>query len=552
MTLCPSLAATLDALTHGHPEAPALIAPGKDARSWHTVTFGELNAQVHRFAHGLSERGVASGDRVLVLIRPSADLYALLFALFRLGAIPVLMDPGMGLSRMLTCIAQAKPRVMVALPIIHALAMANPAAFSSVQLRVTAGRRWLWGGPTLEQCRPDITSEFPDAQAQEDACSLIVFTSGSTGSPKGVQFSRRMMRTQLELLQAGYGWKHGDTMLMCFAAFALFSIACGMTTVLPAMDMSKPARARPADIADALVTHRATHAFASPVIWENLVRDPDASAMSFPSLQQVITTGAPIQVALHQRLAAIFPAEAQLHTPYGATEALPVTTIASAEVLAASASAFAVGQGICVGRPFTGVQVSVIRISDGPIAAWDDTLHVPTGSIGEIVVQGDVVSIGYDANPEANRMSRIRKGDAELYRMGDLGRLDDQGRLWFCGRKAHRIEKASGMLAPVPVETVFNQHPAVRRTALVGVGPRGSQQAVLCVEMEKGARFSPSLIQELKHLARGTVFDGEVSHILHHPGFPVDARHNAKILREELAAWATRRLARHPEKGTVS
>ena len=127
--------------------------------------------------------------------------------------------------------------------------------------------------------------------------------------------------------------------------------------------------------------------------------------------------------------------------------------------------------------------------------------------------------------------------------MGDLGYFDGEGRLWFCGRKSQRVVTGTGTLCTEQVEPVFNTHPEVRRTALVGIGAQGAQRAVLCVELQPGVGRGEHarIIEALRHIGEGHVHTAKVEAFLVHPKFPVDIRHNAKIGRETLAAWAATR-----------
>ena len=538
------------------PAEPALIVPldGEKRRveSWRTVSFGELDELADRYAHGLRAHGAKQGDRVLFLVRPSVEFYAALFALLRLGAVPVLIDPGMGIPRVLQCVEQIRPSVVVAIPLVHAIRTFAPKAFRSAHLNVTAGRRLLWGGPTLDACLADPGEPFAPADVTPGDDALIAFTSGSTGPAKGVVFTHGMFAEQSTLLAARYEWQPGQRMVMCFAAFVLFTVGAGLTTILPAMNMSKPATARPERIVEAANEHHAELAFASPIVWMNLVRVPDPD-LRLTSVQQVITTGAPIAEDLHTRLLARLPEGAALHTPYGATEALPLCTIDSAEILSTAAALSRKGHGTCVGRAFDGVSLEIIRVTDEPIATWSDDLRVEPGQVGEIVASGAMVSPSYKDLDEANAGAKIDRSGVRLHRMGDLGYVDEQGRLWFCGRKSHRLETSSGMVPPVPVENVFNQHPEVFRTALVGVGDRGAQMPVLCVEMEAGKRFGPEVAAELAVLLKGSKWQGVVDLFLAHAGFPVDPRHNSKIKREVLADWAADQVRRgRGEKGKAA
>ena len=145
-------------------------------------------------------------------------------------------------------------------------------------------------------------------------------------------------------------------------------------------------------------------------------------------------------------------------------------------------------------------------------------------------------------------MAKMQSEDGLWHRMGDLGYLDEEGRLWFLGRKSHRVETPQAMLLPVACESIFNQHPHVARTALVGLGEYGKQRPVLIVEAKAGhtpasGTEKEKMIAELMELGAQHEHTREIQDILFHPSFPVDVRHNAKIQRQELVPWAQKRLS---------
>jgi acyl-CoA synthetase (AMP-forming)/AMP-acid ligase II len=236
----------------------------------------------------------------------------------------------------------------------------------------------------------------------------------------------------------------------------------------------------------------------------------------------------------------------QVHTPYGATESLPVTSIGSKEILGETAVRTGEGAGVCVGRPVEGMRAYVIRITDEPIEVWSDQLLVPPGEVGEIVVRGPVVTQGYHNRPEADRLAKIHDlaSGQLLHRMGDVGYLDERGRIWFCGRKSQRVVTPGRTYFTIPCEGVFNVHPAVHRTALVGVPTPGGVRPVLCVERLPEGRKRPEeeLRRELLALGARHEHTRDITTVLFHDAFPVDVRHNAKIFREKLALWAARRI----------
>jgi acyl-CoA synthetase (AMP-forming)/AMP-acid ligase II len=540
-----NVATALRNQARARPDAPALRFPAADYQTdrprWDEWSYGQLDRESDALAAGLaSEAGFVRGERVVVMVRPSLRFYALLFALFKLGAVPVLLDPGMGMGPLLRCVRQIRPTALVAISPVHAVRQFVRGPFATVQKVVTDGSRWFWGGTTLDQCRKPQEAPFPLAECGPDDDAAILFTSGSTGTPKGVVAHQAMLAAEIATIRAMFGFGPGGVMVQCFAAFALFDLSWGHLAVIPKMDLSRPASADPADILAAVEANGATVAFASPIVWQNVLRYCEKTGKKLTSLGRVVTVGAPIPAYLHQRLLPYLAPGTEIATPYGATEGMPVTWVSTGDVLAVEPRVRA-GEGVCVGRPAPGIQIRLARVTDEPIPEWTDATAAPAGEIGEICISGDQVSREYRDLPEANALAKIREGSTLWHRMGDLGRWDDDGRLWFCGRKGHRLTTKQGLVPNVPVEQVFNAHPAVFRSALVGLGSPGDQLPFLLVELETGHGWTPSLEAELRDLAKGTRWEGVVQGMAPHPGFPTDARHNSKIRNEDLREWATAR-----------
>src|SRR5262249_24202433 len=228
------------------------------------------------------------------------------------------------------------------------------------------------------------------------------------------------------------------------------------------------------------------------------------------------------------------------------TEALPIACIGSEEILSETRAMTGRGAGGCVGRPAPSTESAIIPISDDPIESCQDKLCLLVGKSGEIAVYGPQVTQSYCNRPDLTELAKIpdpARGRA-WHRMGDVGYLDEKGRLWMCGRKSQRVTTPSGPMFTIPCEGIFNTHPAVFRSALVGVGPPGNQEPILCVELEPQYRKTDRLALTRELLAIAGKFDQTrpITRILFHRGFPVDIRHNAKIGREKLASWAARRL----------
>jgi acyl-CoA synthetase (AMP-forming)/AMP-acid ligase II len=266
--------------------------------------------------------------------------------------------------------------------------------------------------------------------------------------------------------------------------------------------------------------------------------------ITLPSLKRVVSAGAPVSPANIEQFCTMLVRGVEIVTPYGATEAFPLTAIDSSDILGDTRSLSEKGFGNCVGYPLEGVRVEIVRLTDSPIPQWDDSLPVTDGEIGEIVAQGEMVTREYFRRPQDDTLSKISHGDAFWHRMGDLGWRDKNGRIWFCGRKSHRVTTEKGTLFTIPCEAIFNQHPFVRRSALVGIGPVKNQIPVICIEPEPkgGRRRKKRFIEELSELAQAHVHTRHINTFLIHKAFPVDIRHNSKIFRERLAVWADKKL----------
>jgi olefin beta-lactone synthetase len=539
-----NIAAHLPEMARRQPDTAAIIFPKQGRR----MTFSELDRLSDRIARGLIGAGICRGVRTVLMVTPSPEFFALTFALFKVGAVPVLIDPGLGLKNLRQCLEEAEPLAFIGIPKAHLARMLLGWGKKSLRILITVGPRLFWGGATLaeliEKGGPDVP--FTLARTQHDDVAAILFTSGSTGVPKGAVYSHGNFAAQVEALRQVYDIRPGEIDLPTFPLFALFAPALGMTSVIPQMDFTRPGSVNPSNIINAIHNYGVTTMFGSPALINRVGRYGVEHGVKLPTLRRVISAGAPVPAAVLERFTSLLEPGVQVFTPYGATEALPVCSIGSDEILGTTRAITDAGGGVCIGRPVDGIRLEIIEISDEPVYSWDSSLRVPTGKIGEIIVQGAQVTRGYYNRPDSDHLSKI--GDPEtgsfFHRMGDLGGRDEDGRVWFCGRKSHRLETAAGRLFTIPCEAVFNTHPLVFRTALVGVGAPGDQKPVLCVELEKGVKVDREAVRaELLVIARDHIHTHAIETILFHPGFPVDIRHNAKIFREKLALWAARRLA---------
>lgn len=535
-----NVARHLAAMARTQPDRPAVICAA--GAGYVQYTFRELHEVSDRLAHGLTHIGIRRGMRTVLMVPPSLEFFAMTFALFKVGAVTVLIDPGIGVRNLGICLGEAAPEAFIGVTKAHAARVILGWARKTVRIPLTVGRRIFWGGWTSDQLLSQTSDPYPMVEPNEDETAAILFTSGSTGVSKGAVYTHGIFAAQVEYLQGAFAIRPGEVDLATFPLFALFDPALGMTAVIPDMNASRPGAADPAKLLRAIDDHGVTQMFGSPALLDRLSRHAERDGITIGSLRRVLSAGAPVRVDILERMTRVLPPDAEIQTPYGATEALPVSVISNREILGDTSLETARGGGICVGRPVPQVEVFVIRISDDPIERWSDGLIASPGEIGEIVVRGPIVTREYYGRPESTRLAKIASADGGgiYHRMGDLGRIDAKGRLWFCGRKSHRVVTPGGTLYTIPCEAIFNQHPSVFRTALVGIMNDGVRIPVLCVELEPELR-NPNRKQiesELLVLGAQHPHTQSIRTILFHSGFPVDIRHNAKIAREKLAIWA--------------
>ncbi|MRH86837.1 AMP-binding protein [Nocardia sp. SYP-A9097] len=601
--------------------------------AYRQLTYRELDTWSDTIAAHLVAAGVGRGTRTIVLVLPSPELYAIMLGLLKIGAVPVVIDPGMGLRKMLNCLRAADAEAFIGIPQAHAARVLFGKYFRDVRVKITVGPRWLWGGQTLQSWGTPVATESVVAQDISDAPSahgisarlreliatlegsqskrgttaakavgtaermrpivntrlrtvrdtvvgararweqiaggsvaavddsallservpapadellLIAYTTGSTGPAKAVEMTHGNLSSMVDQVDAARGRVAPDTSLITLPLVGILDMLLGARCVLPPLVPSQVGSTDPAFVADAVNRFGVRTMFASPAVLIPLLRYMERTGTKVPTLHSIYSGGAPVPDWCIAGLREVLAEDAEVHAGYGSTEALPMSTIESRELLGGLVERAHRGEGTCIGRPAEGVRARLVAITDDPLPTWADAEArepelVQTRGIGELVVAGPNVSTRYYWPREANQAGKIADGDTVWHRTGDLAWIDQEGRIWFCGRKSQRVDTADGLMFSVQVEQVFNTLPGVVRTALVGVGPRGSQRPVLCVEAEPG---TDTVLMAAELRTRAVEFDvtAPVMTFLFHSKFPVDIRHNAKIGREQLARWAAQRL----------
>ena len=515
-----------------------------DQLIYESVTYAVLNELSDDYARGLIEYGIGRGVRTALMLTPGLDFIAMFFALFKTGAVPVLIDPGIGIKPLKTCLAEARPAAFIG--VTKAQLARKLLGWAPRVKLVTCGPKLAWGGLNTYQLRKlgQKTSGSVLADTRPNEMAALLFTSGSTGIPKGVVYNHSHFTAQVEMLQTAFDIRSGEVDLPTFPPFALFDPAMGMTTVVPEMDPTRPAKADPKLLVHTIKRFGVTNIFGSPALLNALARHCEAENIHLPGVRRIISAGAAMPVATVRRLQNAIPANAEVFTPYGATECLPVTSVCGSELNEEVERRTAGGEGTCIGKPVAPNRIRIIPVSDNVISSFADTLELPLGIDGEIVVLGPTSTDSYWQREEQTELAKIDDDGNTWHRMGDVGYFDTTGRLWYCGRKSQRVSSQNKNFYADQVEAVFNAHPEVARTALVGIGAVGHQTPILCVELlARLRRKRRERIQfDLLQIGRNHKITESIKEILFHKSFPVDIRHNAKIGREKLSVWAEKKL----------
>ncbi len=529
-----------------YPEMPAIIEAngGSDqAPDYRITSYAALDAESDRIAKALLQWGVQPGQRLVLLVPFGAQFITFVLALLKARIVAVMVDPGMGRNRMLDCLQELSPDGFITIPKVQGMRWLMRGKFPQAKWNVTVNSRWGWGGTALRQLLRQVNEPLPLTQPDPSELAAVIFTTGSTGPPKGVAYTQAIFQHQVDLIQTYYGLESGNKDLACFPLFGLFDCVMGMTTVIPRMDPTRPADVDTRMILDAVRRYSVEQSFGSPALWNTVVGYCKEHHETIPQLKRVLSAGAPVPPHVLQGLQQIIHPEGQIYTPYGATESLPIASIESRTVVNETAARTRQGAGTCVGSRFPQIEWKVIEITDGPIDDIREVREVCQGSIGELMVTGPVVTREYVTRKDQNALHKVVDGKRVWHRMGDVGYLDEYDRFWFCGRKSQRVQTGRGVLFTEPCEAIMNAHPAVYRSALVGAGERGGEHPVLVIEpwekeRPKGVKEETKLIGDLETWAKSHPQTEMITDIRIYPErLPVDIRHNSKIFREQLAQW---------------
>ena len=482
-----------------------------DGADQSSVTFSELDSRVATFAQALVQHGVEAGERVAILVPPSIDLIALVYACWRIGAVTVIADRGLGLNGLGSAVKSSRVQHLVGIrsAVIAARTLRWAPRASLIDLKSLQKSMQLEGLKQLGRPEP-----------KDDAMAAILFTSGATGPAKGVRYTHSQLGAQRDILQRVYNITDADSFVAAFAPFALFGPALGITTGLADMDVTSPATLTAKALDDACRATQATMVFASPAALVNVLKTASSNVNSLHQVRLVMSAGAPVPIETLRHMQKLCP-QAEMHTPYGMTEVLPV-----ADLSLQQREDVGEGSGVCVGRAVDGCNVKVVSI-DGGIS------ELPIGVTGEIVVSAPWMSLGYNRLWLTQQNARFESDGFTWHRTGDVGHIDGDGNLWIEGRVVHMIHTADGSMTPVPIEVACEKISGVKRAAAVGIGDKGVQQLVMVLETDQ-AKEDPAPDQ-LAAQVREALAGLDVVAIWETKKLPVDIRHNSKIDRTALA-----------------
>ncbi|MDQ1053579.1 acyl-CoA synthetase (AMP-forming)/AMP-acid ligase II/pimeloyl-ACP methyl ester carboxylesterase [Arthrobacter sp. SORGH_AS 212] len=532
----------------------AVVEMAPDGTAARSLSWQQLEQKIVALAAGLAKAGVERGSRISLMVPPGVDLTVALYACLRLGAVVVVADAGLGTKGLSRAVKGATPDFIIGID--KALAAAAALGWPGRRISVgtlPAARRRLLGAETslAELTRPGAGSGAaqPAGAADPDAPAAVLFTSGSTGPAKGVLYTHRQLAAMRDTVASTFGIRAGSTLVAGFAPFALLGPALGAVSVTPAMDVTAPRTLTARALADAARAIDATVVFASPAALRNVVATredlDEAGLKALARVELLLSAGAPVPEPLLAEVQQLVPA-ASLHTPYGMTEALPVTDISLEQIREADAETAGGhlqggGNGVCVGKPVHGARLSIIPLAADGTASGTSPV-TDAGVTGEILVSAPHVKDSYDRLWLTQRESAGLPG---WHRTGDVGHFDAAGRLWVEGRLAHVVTAPGAAVTPVGAEQAIERLEGVRLAAVTGVGPSGTQAVVAVVETVPPTRTAgpaePALAASVRTAARTAGV--EISAVLAVPAQPTDIRHNAKIDRTRLSRWATRVLA---------
>ena len=517
-----------------------LLGTDSDRLKYNMLSYQELKERCLQYQRGLLSLGLTPGKKIIMLVTPGHDFLAFSYAIIASGAVPVFIDPGIGTEKLCECIRNSGAEGAILSSKAQLLYFVKRKLFKHMSILVNASPFAVGVGTNLDFFLNFSAAETTPADRAPDSPAMVAFTSGATGTPKGAVFSHQTLASQLQIFKEHFKLRVGSKDLPLLPIFSLYSCALGAGVVYYPTPSGRPLDLDPEQICKAVNDLQIESSFGSPTLWAKIAGFMQVHAIEINSLKKIFIAGTSVAKSLITTLNNVIPS-AQIFTPYGATEALPVTLASQSEITSLSFRAANGMEGIAVGKPLNQVEARVIRIVHGNINSEEQIQDLPAGEIGEIIVKGNNISTTYLNNQNADEANKIKTASGEVWhRIGDACYRDQENNIYYCGRVAHSVENCTKTLFSEPVELIFNRLDKVKRSALI----RYNGKAAIAIEPEP--KFFPAneqdyniFLEELKELASQTLYTKDLQDFFFFKLFPVDARHNAKIFRDQLGELAS-------------
>jgi acyl-CoA synthetase (AMP-forming)/AMP-acid ligase II len=521
-----------------YPDKKIIIFPekSKTTLSYHTLTYGQLQERVNRLAYSLSSLGLKKGDRAVVMVPMSIDLYVIIIALLTMGATTVFIDPWVGKKQIIRCCTLTQPRGFFGIRKAHLLRLLSHEV-RKIPIKVIVGSRSLFAERNLGDLIKRGKGEFQTVPVRKGDTALITFTTGSTGTPKGANRTHAFLLAQQKVLSESIPMSQEDIDLPGLPIFVLKNLAHNVSSVIPLMDFMKPTEVEPSLIVQQIKEWNVTTCVGSPAFFERIADYCLEKNIKLEKIRALYTGGGPVTPELIDNLSHILP-NGTPYIVYGSTEAEPISLLNAEDITQETGKMVNEGYGNCVGKPVKDIEVRILEPTEGPIdfekTDWK-SLEKTSGSIGEIVVTGEHVNKEYYKNPTAVRENKFTDERGRVWhRTGDAGYIDKRGRIWLVGRVKNRITKDGKDFYPLQIEPLIDNLPSVRRSGLVAVSQGSSDKKILVfIEVtDKGGQEREKREHDIKDVCKrkGLEIDG----VVQIEKIPVDPRHHTKIDYEKL------------------
>ncbi|MBM3244326.1 MAG: AMP-binding protein [Candidatus Omnitrophica bacterium] len=492
-----------------------------------SINHADLYKKICAVSSGLQKNGIIKGDRVIIFVPLSPELYITMFAVQRLGAISVFLDSWARKDHLGICAQVVEPKAMISFEKAFQLCAAVP-ELANIQVKVVVGPHENNYPSDLESLlRSPDSADIEPVESNDTA--LITFTTGSSGVPKGADRTHRFLAAQHRALDKEIPYKETDRDLPVFPIFSLNNLAGGVTTVLPAIDLAVPSDKDASIIINQLFSAQITCCTVSPSIFVNIAEYCRKNQIILNNLRRVVTGGAPVSKDNVRDFKAIAP-EAEILVLYGSTEVEPIAHIEAKEMLGGEDDR----QGVNVGKISEDLDYKFIKIWRKNVElgakGWQEW-EVETGKPGELVVSGAHVCENYYNNLEAFKATKIKESTGRIWhRTGDVGILDEQGRLWLVGRVHNTIVRENEYLFPVHAEILLKRLDFVRQAAFLGIeDAKLGEKACAVFSVKEG--FKPDNLEEYTNAIKSLLAENKipVDRIDMVKEIPMDPRHHSKV-----------------------